>query len=214
MKYIRFKDAFKDFTVFSLNDIRLIDPHFHRRRLIEWQEKGYIKKIANSRYVFSDLTIDENILFEIANRLYNPSYVSLESALSYYQIIPEAVYGITSISTRRTYSFSTSLGKFQYRTVKPAFFFGYQIVTYHSKAFKIADLEKAVLDFFYLNPELKSEGDVISLRFNEEAFRQKFNRKKFKNYLRKFDKNALSGRVSIFLECLEKNEGNKSNAGY
>jgi len=214
MKFIQFKDALKDFTVFSLNDIKLIDPHFHRRRLIEWQEKGYIKKVANGRYIFSDLTIDESVLFEIANRLYSPSYVSLESALSYYQIIPEAVYEITSVSTRRTYSYSTRLGKFQYRTIKPSVFFGYQIVTFNSKAFKIADMEKAVLDFFYLHPNLKSESDIISLRFNSEAFSQKFNRKKLQNYLRKFAKNALSERISIFLEFMAKNEQDKSYAGY
>ncbi|HZX10202.1 MAG TPA: hypothetical protein VFG01_04575 [Acidobacteriota bacterium] len=212
MKFIQFKDALKDFTVFSLNDIKLIDPHFHRRRLIEWQEKGYIKKIAKGRYIFSDLAVDENVLFEIANRLYNPSYVSLESALSYYQIIPEAVYGITSISTRRTYFFATPLGKFQYRSIKPSLFFGYQIVSYDSKVFKIADVEKAVLDFFYLHSELKSESDIHSLRFNEDAFNQKINRQKLQDYLENFDKNALSERISVLLELLLRHGQDKSNA--
>lgn len=212
MKFIQFKDALKEFTIFSLNDIKLIDPHFHRRRLIEWQEKDYIKKIAKGRYIFSDLTVDENVMFEIANRLYNPSYVSLESALSYYQIIPEAVYGITSVSTRRTYSFMTPFGKFHYRTIKPFFFFGYQIVTFNSKVFKMADMEKAVLDFFYLHPELKYESDINSLRFNEEAFRQKFNQKKLQNYLKKFAKNALSERITVFLELRMKHGQDESNA--
>lgn len=40
MEFIQFKEALKDFTLFSLNDIRLIDSHFHGRRLIEWEEKG------------------------------------------------------------------------------------------------------------------------------------------------------------------------------
>jgi len=212
MKFIQFKDELKDFTVFSLNDIKLIDPHFHRRRLIEWQEKGYIKKIAKGRYIFSDLTVDENVLFEIANRLYNPSYVSLESALSYYQIIPEAVYGITSVSTRRTYSFATPLGKFQYRTIKPSLFFGYQMKTSNSKVFKIADVEKAVLDFFYLHPEFKSESDINSLRFSEGVFRQEFDQNKLQDYLEKFDKNALSKRISVFLELMIKHGQDKSNA--
>lgn len=202
MNFTQFKDALKDFTVFSISDIRLIDPHFHRRRLVEWQEKGYIKKIAKGRYVFSDLTIDENILFEIANRLYGPSYVSLESAFSYYQIIPETVYGITSVSTRRTYSFSTPCGEFHYRTLKPSFFFGYEIMVFDSKSFKIADLEKAVVDFFYLHSNLKSDSDIISLRFNAEIFMQKFNQKKLQKYLRKFSKTALSDRISKFLELM------------
>jgi len=205
MNFTQFKDALKNFTIFSFSDIRLIDSHFHRRRLVEWKEKGYIKKIAKGHYIFSDLTIDENILFEVANRLYSPSYVSLESALSYYQIIPEAVYGITSISTRRTYSFSTPWGEFHYRTLKPDFFFGYKILPFDSKAFKIADLEKAVLDFFYLHPNLKSDSDIISLRFDTEIFKQKFNRNKLQKYLRKFSKTALSERISKFLELMTKN---------
>jgi predicted transcriptional regulator of viral defense system len=205
MNFTQFKDALKDFTLFSFSDIRLIDPHFHRRRLVEWQEKGYIKKIAKGHYVFPDLTIDENILFEIANRLYGPSYVSLESALSYYQIIPETVHGITSVSTRRTYSFSTPFGEFYYRTLKPTFFFGYEIMIFDSKSFKIADLEKAVIDFFYLHPNLKSDTDIISLRFNKEIFMKKIKHKKLQRYLRKFSKSALSDRVSKFLELLTMN---------
>jgi len=205
MKFTQFKDALKDFTVFSFSDIRLIDPHFHRRRLVEWQEKGYIKKIAKGHYVFADLTIDENILYEIANRLYNPSYVSLESALSYYQVIPEAVYGITSVSTRRTYSFSTPFGEFHYRTIKPGFFFGYKITIFDSKSFKIADLEKALIDFFYLHPNLKSESDIISLRFNTEIFMEKINHQKLQKYLRKLSKTALSERISKYLEFVTKN---------
>jgi predicted transcriptional regulator of viral defense system len=205
MNFIQFKDALKDFTLFSFSDIRLIDPHFHRRRLVEWQQKGYIKKIAKGHYVFADLTIDENILFEIANCLYAPSYVSLESALSYYQIIPEAVYGITSVSTRRTYSFSTPCGEFHYRTLKPSFFFGYKITIFDSKSFKIADLEKAVIDFFYLHPNLKSDSDIIFLRFNTEIFMEKINHQKLQKYLRRFSKAALSDRISKFMELMAKN---------
>jgi predicted transcriptional regulator of viral defense system len=205
MNFTQFKDALKDFTLFSFSDIRLIDPHFHRRRLVEWQEKGYIKKIAKGHYVFSDLTIDENILFEIANRIYSPSYVSLESALSYYQVIPEAVYGITSVSSRRTYSFSTPFGEFYHRTIKPSFFFGYKIMIFDSKSFKIADLEKAIIDFFYLHPNLKSKSDIISLRFNSEIFMKKMNRQRLQKYLRKFSKAALSDRISNFLELMTMN---------
>ena len=43
MKFLELKNELKDFPVFSLNDIRNIEPDFHRRRLNEWQNKGYIK---------------------------------------------------------------------------------------------------------------------------------------------------------------------------
>ncbi|GAI56933.1 unnamed protein product, partial [marine sediment metagenome] len=96
MKYLELKSELRDFTIFSLNEIRNIEPGFHRRRLNEWQDKGYIKKVVRGYYIFSDLKLSEEILFKIANRIYLPSYISLESALSYYHLIPESVYGITS----------------------------------------------------------------------------------------------------------------------
>ncbi len=125
MQYNLFKSSLKDFTIFSLNDIKQVDPRFHRRRLNEWQIKGYLKKVIKGYYIFSDLEFNENILFEIANKIYSPSYVSFEMALSYYDLIPESVYGITSASTRRTYNFKTSIAEFNYRTIKPQLHFGY-----------------------------------------------------------------------------------------
>jgi len=55
MKFLEFKNELKDFAIFSLNEIRTIDPNFHRRRLNEWQDKGYIKKVIRGYYIFSDL---------------------------------------------------------------------------------------------------------------------------------------------------------------
>jgi predicted transcriptional regulator of viral defense system len=106
MQYLEFQNVLKDFTVFSLADIRQVEPGFHRRRLNEWQEKGYIKKVVKGHYVFSGQELDERGLFEIANRIYAPSYVSFEMALSYYGLIPESVFAITSASTRKTSRFS------------------------------------------------------------------------------------------------------------
>lgn len=100
MKYLEFKEALKPFTLFSIREIKKVDNHFHRRRLNDWQEKGYIKKVIRGYYIFSDLELNENVLFEIANKILNPSYVSLEMALSYYRLIPESVYVITSVSSR------------------------------------------------------------------------------------------------------------------
>ncbi|RQW01933.1 hypothetical protein EH222_14260, partial [candidate division KSB1 bacterium] len=76
MKFLDLKEALKGYTLFSVQEIKKMDPTFHRRRLSEWQEKGYIKKIIRSYYVFSDVELDEPVLFEIANRIHQPSYIS------------------------------------------------------------------------------------------------------------------------------------------
>lgn len=144
MKFLELKSELKDFTIFSLNEIRNIEPDFYRPRLNEWQDKGYIKKVIRGYYIFSDLQLSEEILFKIANRIYLPSYISLESALSYYHLIPESIYGITSISTRKTYHFVTSIGEFIYRSLKPSLFFGYDLIKFNEKYLKMAHRESPV----------------------------------------------------------------------
>lgn len=193
----------KNFTVFSLSDIRMIDEDFYRRRLSEWQDKGYIKKIINKYYAFTDIELTEDVLFEIANRIYNPSYISLRMALSYYHLIPESVYTITSISTRRTYAFNTDTGTFSYRTVKPELFFGFKIVRYNSGAYKIASIEKSMLDYFYLNPDIQSKQDFTSLRINRDVFQEKMNIKKMNQYLKRFNQIRLKNRVQFLLEYID-----------
>ena len=202
MQYNQFRNALKDFTLFSLNDIQQIDSRFHRRRLNEWQVKGYIKKIIKGYYIFSDLELDENLLFEIANKIYSPSYISFEMALSYYNLIPESVYGVTSASTRRTYNFKTSIAEFSYRTIKPSLFFGYEIIRYNDKSFKMASLEKAILDFFYINTHLNAYSDFESLRFNREIFFQTIKKRKLNAFCRKLSQRALTHRINAFTEFL------------
>ena len=199
-----FKEALKPFTVFSLQEIKKIDADFQRRRLNEWQDKGYIKKVIKGFYIFSDLKINEKVLGEIANRIYAPSYVSLEMALSYYSFIPESVYAITSTATRKTSRFSTPIGEFIYRTIKPALFFGYNLVAYNDqKIFKIASPEKAILDYLYINPHIKSEDELSSLRLNVDLFWQTIDENQLGNYLEKFGQLALSQRVQRLMEFMK-----------
>jgi predicted transcriptional regulator of viral defense system len=203
MNYIKLKNSLKDYTIFSLNDIKMIDSSFYRRRLNEWQDKGYIKKIIRGYYVFSDLEINEYVLFEIANKIYNPSYISSEMALSYYHLIPESVYGITSVSTRRTYSFKTPIAEFIYKTVKPQLFFGYNLIKYNNKYIKIASLEKAILDYFYLHSDIKGENDFASLRLNKEIFLKEFNEEKLNKFLERFAQKSLTKRIESFGEFMK-----------
>jgi predicted transcriptional regulator of viral defense system len=198
MKFLELKSELKDFIIFSLNEIRNIEPNFYRSRLNEWQDKGYIKKVVRGYYIFSDLQLSEEILFKIANRIYLPSYISLESALSFYHLIPESVYEITSISTRKTYHFLTSIGEFIYRTLKPPLFFGYDLIKFQEKYLKMASMEKALLDYFYLHSDIETEQDFDSLRINKEMFFEQMDEKKLMNFLEKFNQKKLTGRINRF----------------
>ncbi len=59
MLYNEFKTKLSDFLVFSLNDIRKFELKFDRRRLNEWQNKGYIKKLRRGFYIFADSKLNE-----------------------------------------------------------------------------------------------------------------------------------------------------------
>jgi len=203
MQYVELKEALKDFTIFSLNDIKRIDRSFFRTRLNEWQGKGYIKKVIKGYYIFSDLELNENALFEIANKIYKPSYISFETALSFYHLIPESVYGITSASTRRTYKFKTQMAEFSYRTIKPELFFGYELVSYKNKRFKIASIEKTILDYFYINSHIKKENDFACLRMNKDIFLKQVNEEKVYHFLEKFAQKRLGKRIKSFLEFMQ-----------
>ena len=202
MQYLELRQQLGDFLVFSLDDIKKVDHAFHRRRLNEWQDKGYIKKIIKGFYIFADLEINESVLFVIANRIFDPSYISLEMALSYHGLIPESVYGITSVSSRKTYSFNSQLAKFNYRKIKPELMFGYQLINYQNHNFKMAEIEKAILDFFYVNSKLKTEGQFEELRINRDTFRERVDVEKLKDYLAQYNNKALSRRINKFIKFI------------
>ena len=197
MQYQVFKEQLKDFGVLSIADIRKIDPKFYSPRLSEWQRKGYIKKLRRGYYMFSDMSLNEEMLFLIANHLYAPSYVSLESALSYYGLIPEGVYSITSISSKKTARFRTPIADFTYRKVRSSLLFGYHLQKIRGRGYKIAEMEKAVLDYLYLNPNIANEADFYEWRFNGGEFLAKANISKLYEYAKEF-------RQKSFLERLEK----------
>ena len=198
MQYLDFRKALKVFTVFSLADIRQVEPEFHRRRLNEWQEKGHISKLVRGQYIFRDLAIDEKVLFEIANRIYPPSYVSFEMALAHYGLIPESVYGVTSASTRKTMRFRTNVGDFIYRTIHPRLYFGYQIVAYGEKTFKLASPEKAFLELLYIKPELRDEAAFAGMRVDRETFVALMDHARMSAQLERFEQKSLRRRVADF----------------
>jgi len=200
MNFVYFKNSLRDFPVFSIADIRAAHGGFDRRRLSEWQKKGYIQKIIKSHYLFSDVDIDESTLWAIANKIYKPSYISFETAMSRYRLIPESIYMITSASTRRTSLFETPMARFSYRTIKPALFFGYSVL---AGGTKLAFMEKAILDYFYINPAVRTEDAFASLRINREEMLSRVNKERFTDYLQRFKHKRLTKTIKHFFGWLE-----------
>jgi len=84
---------------------------------------------------------------QLANLIHGPSYVSLESALSYHGLIPERVEAVTSVSTGRSRAFETPFGVFSYRMLASArYAVGAQLLPKDDPAFLMASPEKALAD--------------------------------------------------------------------
>src|SRR5690606_39269280 len=129
-------------------------------------------------YCFSSQKIDRNLLFYTANKIYSPSYVSLQMALKFYNLIPEEIFQITSVSTKKTTEFKTDLGNFSYRHLKPSLFFGYQLIEFGEHKILLAEPEKAILDYLYLHPHLKKKPDFAEMRLNQDEFKSQVDLKK------------------------------------
>jgi len=92
----------------------------------------------------------EEYLEYLAGVVRSPSYLSLEYALSKYGIIPEAVFAITSITTKSTRSYQSSLTSFYYRNLKTELFTGFTENNFGKQKIRIATPAKALFDFLYL----------------------------------------------------------------
>jgi predicted transcriptional regulator of viral defense system len=203
MRFLDFQRYAKKLLAFNLNDVRKLDPSFHRQQLSDWSNRGYIQSLAGGYYVLADVQVNEGYLFMLANRIYEPSYISLESALAYYLVIPESVLGVTSVSSRKTGQFDSEWGRFSYRSIKPSLMFGYRVVMQDKTTrYKIARLEKAVLDDLYWNNRIDSIDDFAGLRWNRHELASLVDNPLFLKYLRIFDNKALERRVNILMEYI------------
>lgn len=109
---------------------------------------GQIIRLKRGMYVLSEELTQKPInRFLVANHLYGPSYVSQQTALRYYGLIPETVYSVQSVTTKATRSFNTPIGTFFYTSAQPQWFpIGVHMHTETDLSYLIATPEKALLD--------------------------------------------------------------------
>lgn len=137
----------------------------------------------------------------IANFLYRPSYLSGLWALGFYGLIPEAVPMFSCITTRSTKSFQNSLGRFEYKSIKKAFFFGYHDISINDALTTVATPEKALLDYFY-----HSRGEWTDDRISEMRFQQTdlISLQTLHNFAQRMDKPRLFRAVESWFGFCEK----------
>lgn len=202
MQFLDFQHHLSIYPLFSLQDVRKVFRDFSYRQMDRWEKKGYLKKVKRGFYCFSNQNFDQNFLFYTANKIYAPSYVSLEMAMKYYGLIPEEIFQITSVGTKKTSRFETPVGNFSYRHLKPGLYWGYQLVDFGRQKIRIAEPEKAILDYLYLHPHLKTAADFSGMRINTDEFGSRMNIEKFQTYSASFHNKQLSKRANTFLTTM------------
>lgn len=120
-----------------------------RVKITQLLKKGVITRVKKGLYVFEAPYRQKPVPREIlANLIYGPSYVSLDYALQWHGLIPEAVHTVTSVTSGRSRTFITPFGAFSYRHIPLR---AYQVGMDRAaldgeRAFLIATPEKALAD--------------------------------------------------------------------
>ena len=147
------------FTLLDLKRIFLLKEDTLKRFLSRQTKKNKLIRLKRGLYCLKDEVPNELV---IAGRLYLPSYISLEFALSYYSIIPETVYAITSVTPKTTREFIVSGKSYTFNKIKKEAYCDYTIQKKDDSSFFIATPEKALADYLYfISLGLRSKNERI-----------------------------------------------------
>jgi len=171
-------------------------------------KKGDLIRVRKGLYLVGDERRKSHYnSFVIANYMVDPSYVSLESALSFYGLIPEAVYTTTSVTTKVGSEVNTPVGQYSFSYLKTNYFnFGFYQIKEGEHKYLIATPLKALIDYIVLKKkEYKSVQKLEEdLRFDFDGFLtyKKFvNKEKINEMLTVYK----SYRLQVILKDMKKN---------
>jgi predicted transcriptional regulator of viral defense system len=147
-------------------------PYFNKKALYQLGEQYGLKKttvdtcisrslkrkeiilLKNGLYISSHFNNqhkgDISYLFLLANILRAPSYISLWTALQYYDLTTESIHIITSVTPKVTRSYTTKVGNFVYRSIQKNLFSDFSLIKINFNFF-IASPSKALFDLLYFN---------------------------------------------------------------
>lgn len=180
------------FPLKTLQDLLEIDKTSSFFKVISrLVESGVLTKIERNKYIIKNYSGSE---FSLANFIYEPSYVSFESALSYYGILSQFPHEITSATLKQTRSKEFNGRQYCYYRIKKELFWGY----IKQDRYLIADKEKALADQMYFS----SKG-IKSLHLEEYNF-STIDKTKLKSFLLKYPKTnqfkSSIGSLSLYLK--------------
>lgn len=157
---------------FALESL-LTDYASPRHKIADLVNAGKLIRLKRGLYVVSPAVSGQLLSTElIANHLYGPSYVSMESALRYYGLIPESVYVVQSMTMKRSRQFKNSLALFDYTFCSDDYFpLGIRLEQKETCTFMIASPEKALCDLVSYTPYVRARSLKSLLLYLEEDIR-------------------------------------------
>lgn len=174
----------KNLRLFNRNEFGRLFPVSRDKLkyfLEEQTKKNLFSRLKNGLYMLKTDPADET---EIANKLYQPSYLSFEYVLAAGGILPEMPYAVTSATTKPTRIFTYNGKAYIYQCLKQAAFTGYRPVKQGGGVVFIANPEKALADYLYFVVLGKKS-------FNDRLDLAKINRGKLLVYCRLFNRKKL-----------------------
>lgn len=188
--YLALQEALKEFKHPKDKITKLL----RNKEIIKLKKGFYLKNSSSNLFLSNKI---------IANLLYGPSYISLEYALSYYNLIPERVENITSVTTKRKKIFKTPIGSYIYYSMKIEY---YSLGVIWKKeddgrGYFIASPEKALIDKLYFEKALQTQKEMNEYLF--ENLRIDSSKLKemdvilIENIIRNYKKKSLKNLVKV-----------------
>lgn len=159
----------------STSDVKTCFPGiaFPDKKIQALEKQGELIRLKRNLYIVNkELSGKETDVRLCANHIYGPSYVSVQWAMRYYGMIPEQVFQMTSVTTKRSRSFRTPIGEFSYMQVPDKYFpIGIELVEESGVSFLMASREKALCDTILYDSYVPPQSLTALATYLEEDMR-------------------------------------------
>ena len=168
MKFEKLQKLTSNLTYFDLSFLVQMSREKRSHLLVQlgrWLKKGKVTPLRRGLYTLGENHCKSFNPAEFAFAIYEPSYLSLEWALSFYGLIPEKTVLWTSVTTRVTRNFRNYFGNYTYQKIHRRHFWGFVQKIMQNRPVWLASPEKAILDYFYLHSGGWNESRLLEMRW-------------------------------------------------
>lgn len=207
MNYETFLQQSRALPLFDNNALSTlgVNPTYGKLLLHRWVKTGKLIRLKRGLYTLPQTQTQAHTSFSttwLANYLYSPSYVSLHSVLSRFDLIPEMVVQITSITRLKTAQFNNPLGVFAYKHIKPELFFGFEEIKDEFGRYVLqATPEKALLDLVYFDTQFKAHETYFTQNLRLQQSEQ-LKKNKLKKFSKRFNLKKITAATDVLLKLL------------